>query len=169
MDSSATHDRCRVHTLIATIDRNGGLPHSRAEVKYECQLPAEYEECQSTLHRPAISPALAQREEFLLGFAPTGDLEDDMTAFLIGTGQEDVLAVSHQRDLPLRELAASIRYNHQDEIANLKQGKRPLWSRKYQRWTVGQKLYYANVVELECKVLDSILERDGGMRPRSAA
>ncbi len=138
-------------------------------MKYECELPAEYEEGQSPGHLPAISPALAQREEFLLAFAPTGDLEDDMTAFLIGTGQEDVLVVSRQHDLPLRELAAAIRHNHQDEIANLKQGKRPLWSRKYQRWTVGQKLYYANVVELECKVLDSILERNSGLSSRSAA
>ena len=132
-------------------------------MKYECQLPAEYEENRSTGHRPAISPALAQREEFLLGFAPTGDLEDDMTAFLSGTGQEDVLAVSRQHHLPLQELAASIRHNHQDEIANLKQSKRPLWSRKYQRWTVGQMLYYANVVELECKVIESILSEDTGI------
>jgi hypothetical protein len=138
-------------------------------VKDECELPAEYEEVESPGHRLAISPALAQREEFLLAFAPTGDLEDDMTAFLMGAGQEDVLAVSRQHDLSLRELAASIRRNHQDEIANLKQGKRPLWSRKYQRWTAGQKFYYANVVELECKILDSILERDGGSHHRSAA
>jgi hypothetical protein len=169
MDSSATHDRRQVLTLIATIDRSGALPHSRAEVKYECQLPAEYEESQSTSHRPATSPVLARREEFLLGFTPTGDLENDMTALLIGTGKEDVLAVSRQHDLPLRELAASIRHNHQDEIANLKQGKRPLWSRKYQRWTAGQKLYYANVVELECKVLDSILDQVAGTTGHSAA
>jgi hypothetical protein len=138
-------------------------------VKYECQLPAEYEESQSTSHRPAITPPLVQREEFLLGFTPTGDLEDDMRTFLIGTRQEDLLVVSRQHDLPLRELAAAIRHNHRDEIAGLKQGKRPLWSRKYQRWTVGQKLYYSNVVELESKVLDSILERDSGLHRRSAA
>lgn len=138
-------------------------------MKYECQLPAEYEESQSTDHRPAISPALAQREEFLLAFAPTGDLEDDMKAFLIGTGQEDVLTVSRQHSLPLRVLAVSIRHNHKGELVNLRQGRRPLWSQKYQRWTTEQRVYYANVVELECKILDSILEQEDRATGHSAA
>jgi len=106
---------------------------------------------------------------FLLGFVATGDLENDMAAFLIGTGQEKVLVVSGQHGLSLRELAAAIRHNHQDEIANLKAGKRPLWSEKNQRWSADRRAFYGHLLELECKALDSILNRDSGSSEQSAA
>lgn len=151
------------------IDRISAFPHSRAEVKYECQLPAEYGEGHPIGQHLAISPLLASHEEFLLGFVPTGDLEGDMEALLIGTGQEQFLVVCREHSHSLRELAASIRHNHQDELANLKNGKRPLWSQKYLRWSAEQKTFYAHLVELECSVLDSILNQDSGLSRRSAA
>lgn len=154
--------------MIRVIDRNNAFPHSQAQVKYEYQLPPKYGQGQYGGHHPAISPALANHEDFLLGFVPQGDLEDDMTAFLIGTGQEQVLVVSRQQGLSLRELAASIRHNHQDELANLEAGKRPLRSEKNQHWSSEQRAFYAHLVELEIKALDSILNQDSGSSLQSA-
>jgi hypothetical protein len=151
------------------IDSNTAFPHSRAEVKYECQLPPEYEQDQFGGPNPTISPALANHEEFLLGFVPTGDLEGDMTTFLIGTGQEQTLVLSRQHGLSLRELAASIHHNHQDELSNLNEGKPPLWSEKKQRWSPEQRAFYTHLLRLECKALDSILNQDSGSSRRSAA
>lgn len=105
----------------------------------------------------------------MLAFVPTGDLERDMADFLTGTGQGQMFAISRQLDLSLRELAAAIRHNHQDELANLEQGQRPLWSQKYQRWTPEKKAYYAHVIELECEILDSMLMQDSGSSDLSAA
>ena len=85
-----------------------------------------------------------------------------MAVFLTGTGQEAILVVSRQHDLSLCDLAAAIRHNHQDELANLKQGKRPQWPRKSERWSSEKKAYYAHVIELECEILDSILIQDSG-------
>src|SRR5450756_1236258 len=118
-------------------------------MKYSHELPIEPGDAQASGQGLAITPALAQREEFLLRFVPTGDLERDMAVFLTGTGQGPIFAVSRQHDLSLRELAATIRHNHQDELANLKQGRRPLWSQKYQRWAPEKKAYYAHVLDLE--------------------
>ena len=138
-------------------------------MKHSHELSIEPGDAQARSQGLAISPSLTQREEFLLRFAPTGDLERDMAVFLTGTGQDQIFAVSRQHDLSLRELAATIRHNHQDELANLKQGQRPLWSQKYQRWTSEKKAYYAHVLDLECSILDSILNRDSGLSSRSAA
>ena len=155
--------------MIAIIDRNSAFPHSRAEVKYECQLPPEYGDDQYGGDHPAISPTLASREEFLVGFRSTGELESDMTDLLIGTGQQEVLVFSRQHGLSLRELAESIRHSHQDELANLKQGGEPLWTEKNQPWSSDQTSFYIHLLELECKALDSILNRDSGSSRRSAA
>ena len=91
---------------------------------------------------------------------PTDDLEDDIATFLIGIGQEQMLVFSRQHGLPVRELAESIRHNHHAELANLKQGKRPLWAGKYQRWSATQKSYYANLLAMECDLLDTMLKQD---------
>jgi hypothetical protein len=40
---------------ILLVDKIDALAHSRAQVKYECQLPPEYGEVQSGVHHPAIS------------------------------------------------------------------------------------------------------------------
>ena len=105
----------------------------------------------------------------MLGFVPTGDLDHDLTTFLIGTGEEQLLVISRQQGLSLRDLAALIRPNHQDELANLKEGKRPLWAQKNQHWSSDRPAFYAHLLELECKVLDSILGQDSGLSSRSAA
>lgn len=137
-------------------------------MKQPHQEPIDPEDDRSGSHGLVISQALAQREECLHLFVPTGDLERDMAVFLTGTGQEAILVVSRQHDFSLRELAATIRHNHQ-ELANLKQGQRPLWSQKYQRWTSEKKEYYVHVLDLECSILDSILMQDSGSSSLSAA
>jgi hypothetical protein len=138
-------------------------------MKHSHELPIEPGDAKARSQGLAISPSLIQREEFLRRFVLTGDLERDMAVFLTGTGQDQVFAASRQHDFSLLELAATIRHNHQDELANLKQGRRPLWSQKYQRWAPNMKAYYAHVLDLECSILDSILMRDSGLSSRSAA
>ena len=119
----------------------------------------------------AISASLLGRAGFLINFTPNGDIEHDMVAFLTGTGQQKMLAVSHQHGLSLRELAAAIRHNHTDELANLylEQGGHPLWSPKEQRWTQEQIEFYLPMLTLEVEVLDSILRQDSGPSSRSGA
>ena len=108
----------------------------------------------------AISSDLLTHEEFLLNFIPTGDVERDVAAFLQGVGREDMADVYSEYGLPLRGLALAIRDNHREELANLKQGQRPIWATKYQRWAPEQRTFYGHLLELEAQVLSAIVNSD---------
>jgi hypothetical protein len=109
-------------------------------------------------HGLLISKGLLAHEEFLLKFAPTGDVQRYIAAFLIGVGQRRMLATYQEHGLPLQGLATEILRNHRLEIRNLKNGKQPIWSGKYQRWDREQRDYYQHLLELEERTLNAILK-----------
>jgi len=155
--------------VMVIIDRIDPLPHSRAEVKYECHLPPEYGEDQFGRHHPTISSALASREQFPLAFVPAGEVEADLASFLVGTGEEQLLTLSRQRGLSLRDLAVLIRDNHRNELANLQRGGRPLRTEKNRDWSSDQRAFYIHLLKLECRALESILDRHSGSPQQSTA
>jgi hypothetical protein len=110
-----------------------------------------------------ISDSLRSRADFLLSFNPTGELQQDMESLLRGTGEQAVLVVSRRHGLSLRELAASIRHNHQDELGNLQRGGHPLWLPKSETWSPDKVEFYRRILALEVEILDSILNLDTGL------
>lgn len=115
-----------------------------------------------------MSPALARREEYLLKFNATGDLDSDVWEFLVGTGHKGILSLYRSGDLSLRVLAIEIRSNHRMELANLKRGNRPMWAERYQRWSPEQRAFYMHLLELEEGALSAIL-KESGSSSRTAA
>jgi hypothetical protein len=109
-----------------------------------------------------LPDSLRSRANFLLSFAPTGNLQLDMESVLKGTGEQGVLAVFRRYDLSLRVLAASIRHNHEDELENLSQGGRPFWSSKSEHWSPEQIEFYRRILTLEVAIFESILDHDDG-------
>lgn len=102
-----------------------------------------------------LSDSLRSRADFLLSFASTGDLQQDMESVLKGTGEQGMLAVFRRYDLSLRDLAASIRHNHEDELENLSRGGHPLWSPKSEHWSPEQIEFYRGILTLEVAIFDS--------------
>jgi hypothetical protein len=116
-----------------------------------------------------LSDSLRNRADFLLSFTPTGNLQRDMESVLRGTGEHGVLTVFRRYDLSLRDLAASIRHNHEDELENLRPGGHPLWSSKSEDWSPEQIEFYRRILTLEVAIFDAILDMDTGLSEPSAA
>ena len=117
----------------------------------------------------AISDSLRSRADFLLSFTPTGNLQQDMESVLKGTGEHGVLTVFRRYDLSLRDLAASIHHDHEDELENLRRGGHPLWSPKSEHWSPEQIEFYRRILMLEVASFDSILDQDAGSSDSLAA
>ena len=76
---------------------------------------------------------LVDHQQFLLTFTPSGDVDKDVAAFLVGVGQPQILAPYRQLNLPLRDLAIQIRGNHRNELARIKRSQDPKHDAKYYR------------------------------------
>lgn len=117
----------------------------------------------------AISDSLRSRADFLLSFNPSGILQQDMESVLRGTGEHGVLTVFRRYELSLRDLASSIRHNHEDELENLRKGGHPTWSPKSEHWSPEQIEFYRRILALEVEIFNSILYLDNGSSDASAA
>ena len=107
-----------------------------------------------------ISKDLLNHQEFLLTFEPSGDFDRDVSIFLVGVGQPEMLESYRQFKLPIRGLAVQIRLNHQEELGRIRQGLDPEWSGKYYRRSPEALKVYQGILELEEHVLTAILGED---------
>jgi hypothetical protein len=113
-----------------------------------------------------VSKGLLAHQEFLMRLTPTGDVERDIAAFLIGVGNRKILERYRQFTLPLRGLAAAIVDNHREELARIRNGEDPMWDAKYYRRNEEALRLYQHMLEIEEQVLSTILSQD---YPRQAA
>lgn len=111
-----------------------------------------------------LSKGLFAHEEFLLKFYPTGQVDRDTAAFLVGVGRRDILAFCRSRNYPLDSLARYIRRNHRAELSRIKRGEQPNWPADYQRWSSDQLTFYKHLLQLEESTLTAILQGEAGVR-----
>lgn len=107
-----------------------------------------------------LSQDLVDHQRFLLTFTPSGDVDHDVAAFLVGVGQPQILERYRQLNLPLRGLAVQICDRHRDELARIKRGHGPSHDAKYYRRSPEALELYTQLLELEEEVLATILKQD---------
>lgn len=102
---------------------------------------------------------LVNHQEFLLTFAPTGHIDQDIAAFLNGVGQPEILRFYRQLNLPLQGLATQIRNRHREELARISRGQDPEHDALYYRRSPKALQLYSQLLELENEILTAILDQ----------